>query len=77
MVTQGVAECSPVSPTSQIVSELATTWRSYLPEHALQLLLTAESVNNPPVTQRIEAITLFADVVGFTAMTESLADRGS
>ncbi|WP_250030764.1 tetratricopeptide repeat protein [Paractinoplanes maris] len=59
------------------MSELAATWRSYLPEHTLRLLLTIESVSNPPVTQRAEAVVLYADVVGFTALTESFADSGS
>jgi class 3 adenylate cyclase/tetratricopeptide (TPR) repeat protein len=77
VVTQGVTDGPPVPPSSQIVSDLAATWRSYLPEHVLRLLLTAESVNNPPVTQSVEAVTLYADVVGFTAMAESLAGSGS
>ena len=77
MAAQGVTEGVPVDPMSQIVSEMSATWRSYLPEHALRLLLTTDSVNNLPVTHRVQAVTLFADVVGFTAMTESLADAGS
>ncbi len=64
-------------PPSQIVSELATTWRSYLPEHTLRLLLTAESVSNPPVTQRADAVVLYADVAGFTALAESFANTGA
>ncbi|MCY1139017.1 tetratricopeptide repeat protein [Actinoplanes sp. Pm04-4] len=59
------------------MTELAATWRSYLPEHTLRLLLTAESVSNPPVTQRVEAVVLYADVVGFTALAESFAGSGS
>jgi class 3 adenylate cyclase/tetratricopeptide (TPR) repeat protein len=75
VAAQGVTDGSPVTGTSQIVSEMAT-WRSYLPEHALRLLSTA-SVNNPPVTERVDAVTLYADVVGFTAMTESFAGSGT
>ncbi|MCO8274954.1 tetratricopeptide repeat protein [Actinoplanes sp. TRM 88003] len=59
------------------MSELAATWRSYLPEHTLRLLLTADSVGKPPVTQRAEAVVLYADVVGFTALAESFAGSGS
>ncbi|MCM4082825.1 tetratricopeptide repeat protein [Paractinoplanes hotanensis] len=59
------------------MSELAATWRSYLPEHTLRLLLTADSVSNPPVTQNVEAVVLYADVVGFTALAESFAGSGS
>ena len=77
MVTQGVTEERSVTRASQIVTELAATWRSYLPEHALGLLAASESVGNPPVTRRTDAIVLYADVVGFTAMTESFAGSGS
>ncbi|GID29265.1 tetratricopeptide repeat protein [Paractinoplanes brasiliensis] len=77
MAAQGVTQESPRTPSSQIVNELAATWRSYLPEHTVRLLLTAESVSNPPVTQRAEAVVLYADVVGFTALAESFAGSGS
>jgi predicted ATPase/class 3 adenylate cyclase len=77
VATQGVTEGSTVTQMSQIVSEMSATWRSYLPEHVLRLLPSTESVNNPPVTQRVYAVTLYADVVGFTAMTESFAGSGS
>ena len=53
------------------------TWRSYLPEHVLRLLLRPAGAGAPPVTDRVDAIVLFADVVGFTAMTEELAGAGS
>ncbi|MEU8820311.1 tetratricopeptide repeat protein [Actinoplanes sp. NPDC048796] len=68
---------SAVTPSSQIVSELAATWRSYLPDYALRLRVATESVSNPPITQRAQAVVLFADVVGFTAMTESFAGSGA
>ncbi|MBB4693958.1 tetratricopeptide repeat protein [Paractinoplanes abujensis] len=57
--------------------ELAATWRSYLPEHVLRILLTTDNVSIPPVTQRAEAVILYADVVGFTAMAESFSGSGS
>jgi class 3 adenylate cyclase len=76
VAAQGVAQQPPTTPSSQIVSELAATWRSYLPEHTVRLLLTAESVIKPPVTQRAEAVVLYADVVGFTALAGSFADSG-
>ncbi|MEV4343001.1 tetratricopeptide repeat protein [Actinoplanes sp. NPDC049596] len=56
---------------------MSATWRSYLPEHVLRLLHGTTSVSNPPITQRSDAVVLFADVVGFTAMTESFAGSGS
>ncbi|MET0419866.1 MAG: tetratricopeptide repeat protein [Actinoplanes sp.] len=56
---------------------MAATWRSYLPEYALRLLLSTENVGNLPVTERVEAVTLYADVAGFTAMAESFAGSGS
>ncbi|WP_202991977.1 tetratricopeptide repeat protein [Paractinoplanes lichenicola] len=72
-----MTEQLPVISSSQIVNALAATWRSYLPEHVLRLLLTADSVSIPPVTQRAHAVVLYADVVGFTALTESFAGSGS
>ncbi|MFI1991761.1 tetratricopeptide repeat protein [Actinoplanes sp. NPDC020271] len=56
---------------------MAATWRSYLPEHAIDLLRTVETVGNPPMIQRADAVVLFADVAGFTTMAESLAGSGS
>ncbi|AEV83522.1 Adenylate cyclase type 10 [Actinoplanes sp. SE50] len=73
--TPGVTDDS--SPTSQIAAELAATWRSYLPDHAIGLLRTGESVGNLPLSERTDAVILFADVAGFTAMAESLAGSGS
>src|SRR4051794_8386979 len=57
--------------------DLAITWRSYLPEHVLRLLTESARIGELPVTQRCEAIVLYADVVSFTAMAETLAERGS
>ncbi|MFC3738762.1 tetratricopeptide repeat protein [Paractinoplanes deccanensis] len=56
---------------------MSATWRSYLPEHILRMLLGTPSVSNPPITERSGAVVLYADVVGFTAMTESFAGSGS
>jgi class 3 adenylate cyclase/tetratricopeptide (TPR) repeat protein len=67
----------PSRPTPQIADELTATWRSYLPEHAIDLLRTSETVGNPPMIQQVDAVVLFADVVGFTTMAESLAGSGS
>jgi predicted ATPase/class 3 adenylate cyclase len=64
-------------PTSQFASELTATWRSYLPDHAIGLLRAHKSVGNLPLTEQTDAIILFADVAGFTAMAESLAGSGS
>jgi predicted ATPase/class 3 adenylate cyclase len=43
----------------------------------MRLFATVDGVDNPPVVQRLDAIVLFADVVGFTAMTESLSGAGN
>lgn len=72
-----VTDSFPRHQSEQTANDLDATWRSYLPEHVLHLLRTAQSVSNPPVTQRTEAVVLFADVVGFTAMTESFGSSGS
>ncbi|GLW31186.1 tetratricopeptide repeat protein [Actinoplanes regularis] len=61
----------------QIADDLTATWRSYLPEHAIDLLRTTDSVGNLPMIQDEDAVVLFADVAGFTAMAESLAGSGS
>ncbi|HEY6596722.1 MAG TPA: tetratricopeptide repeat protein [Asanoa sp.] len=63
--------------SSHAGSDLASTWRSYLPEHVMRLLLSSEGASDPPRTQRIDAVILYADVVGFTAMAEALAGSGS
>jgi class 3 adenylate cyclase/tetratricopeptide (TPR) repeat protein len=55
---------------------LAATWWSYLPDHIVRLL-PASGVIEPPVAQRTDAVILFADVVGFTAMAEALSGSGS
>ncbi|SNS26360.1 tetratricopeptide repeat protein [Actinoplanes regularis] len=64
-------------PASQIATELAATWRSYLPDHAMGLLRTRGTVGNLPLTEKVAAVVLFADVAGFTTMAESLAGSGS
>ncbi|MFC7534231.1 tetratricopeptide repeat protein [Actinoplanes sp. GCM10030250] len=76
VATSGVTD-DFTRPASQIADELAATWRSYLPEHAIDLLRTTESVSNLPLTERVDAVLLFADVAGFTAMAESLAGSGN
>ncbi|MDY7090607.1 MAG: hypothetical protein SYR96_36635, partial [Actinomycetota bacterium] len=61
MGPQGVTDKHAVTQSSQDVGNMAATWRSYLPEHVLRLLLTTDNVSNPPVTQRVEAVVLYAD----------------
>ena len=46
---------------------LAATWRSYLPDHVVRMLPASGAIE-PPLAQRTDAVVLFADVVGFTAM---------
>jgi class 3 adenylate cyclase/tetratricopeptide (TPR) repeat protein len=55
---------------------LTATWRSYLPDHVFRLLPASGAID-PPVAQRTDAVMLFADVVGFTAMAEALSGSGS
>ncbi|HEX5994245.1 MAG TPA: AAA family ATPase, partial [Jiangellales bacterium] len=57
-------------------SNLAATWRSYLPEHVMRLLASGVC-SDPPVTRPSHAVVLYADVVGFTAMAEALSDSGT
>jgi len=52
-------------------------WRSYLPEYVGRLLPTSGEAVDPPVTHGMDAVMLFADVVGFTAMAEALSGSGS
>jgi class 3 adenylate cyclase/tetratricopeptide (TPR) repeat protein len=58
-------------------SETGSAWRSFVPEHVLRALLdhpTGVPIASPEST---EAALLFADVVGFTPMSEALAAEGS
>src|SRR5690349_22122249 len=55
---------------------LAATWRSYLPDHVVRMLPASGAIE-PPLAQRTDAVVLFADVVGFTAMAEALSGLGS
>jgi class 3 adenylate cyclase/tetratricopeptide (TPR) repeat protein len=58
-------------------SRVSLAWRSFVPEHVVKTLL--EHPTGMPVAsaEPTEAVVLFADVVGFTPMSEALAAAGS
>lgn len=57
------------------MAALLQTILSYIPHSLLTLLLQQES-SSDPVRHQLEAAVLFADVSGFTTLTEALAERG-
>jgi class 3 adenylate cyclase len=59
-------------PMAQGLASLAP----YIPPTLLRAVLADPSVSLPPAAQRFPAVVLFADVSGFTPLTERLAERG-
>ena len=55
--------------------ELLQTTLSYIPHSLLDILIQQES-SPDPVRHHMEAAVMFADVSGFTALTEALAEKG-
>ena len=53
-------------------SHMSTAWLPYLPEHLARAIAARPDA---PVgrARRVHAVTLFADVSGFTPMSEALA----
>ena len=49
---------------------------SYLPHHLASLLVTQPAIDPREQIQRMSAVVLFADVSGFTPLTEALARNG-
>jgi class 3 adenylate cyclase/tetratricopeptide (TPR) repeat protein len=58
-------------------SETGSAWRSFVPEHVLRALLDHPAGMPIASPEPTEAALLFADVVGFTPMSEALAAEGS
>lgn len=58
-----------------MTSSLATTL-SYIPHSLLSLLLVRGQVTNEPMQYEFEAAVLFADVSGFTPLSEALGQKG-
>jgi predicted ATPase/class 3 adenylate cyclase len=52
-------------------------WRSFVPDFMIQKLLMYPGETATAKTECTEAVVLFADVVGFTSMSEALAQAGS
>jgi class 3 adenylate cyclase/tetratricopeptide (TPR) repeat protein len=55
----------------------SSTWRSFVPDLVIRTLL--DHPGGPPIasTKPTDAVVLFADIVGFTPMSEALARAGS
>lgn len=49
---------------------------TYLPSSILDFLYTSDQDAEPPLRQDYETVVLFADVSGFTKLSEAFADRG-
>jgi predicted ATPase/class 3 adenylate cyclase len=56
---------------------MSSTWRSFVPEYVVQALLYHPDSIPIASPEPTEAVVLFADVVGFTPMSEALARAGS
>src|SRR5262245_44629378 len=55
---------------------LIETFASYVPRLIIQRLLTDPILITEPLSQRFPAAVLYADISGFTALTERLAEQG-
>jgi class 3 adenylate cyclase/tetratricopeptide (TPR) repeat protein len=56
---------------------LGSTWSSFVPEHVVQLLVEHPHAIPIASTQPTPAVVVFADVVGFTTMSEALGGVGN
>nr|MBA3764787.1 AAA family ATPase [Actinomycetota bacterium] len=66
-----------VGPTTPLVAKEETRrLRSYLPALVLERLTTAHGPETPGTEHRFGAAALFADISGFTSMSEALAATG-
>jgi class 3 adenylate cyclase/tetratricopeptide (TPR) repeat protein len=57
-------------------ARLSSAWGSYVPDYVIQLLRSHSHEVPIANADRTEAVVLFADVVGFTPMSEALARSG-
>jgi len=58
------------------MADMLSTIISYIPTSLMGLLLEQETPPNEPTRRSFEAAVLFADVSGFTPLTEALAKKG-
>ena len=56
---------------------VSSVWRSFVPEYVVRTLLAHGEDLPLARADSADAVVLFADVVGFTAMSEALARVGS
>jgi class 3 adenylate cyclase/tetratricopeptide (TPR) repeat protein len=58
-------------------ADLRLAWRSFVPDYVIWTLRRRPELPPAAGTERAEAVVLFADVVGFTPMSEALARAGA
>ena len=58
------------------MKSLSPTWESYVPRHTVMRLAAQPTRAMHPTVERFSTAVLYADVAGFTALTELLARRG-
>jgi class 3 adenylate cyclase len=66
-----------VASQDAVQSSVSSAWRSFVPEHVVKTLLEHPTGTPVASAKPTEAVVLFADVVGFTPMSEALAAVGS
>jgi class 3 adenylate cyclase/tetratricopeptide (TPR) repeat protein len=60
----------------ELMSDLLSNFAAYVPPTLTRTILKNPSLSTEPVAERFPAAVLFADVSGFTPLTESLAQKG-
>lgn len=55
---------------------MASNWQSYIPDYIVEQLIETPDVNLLGRSHRFDAVVLFADVSGFTAISEALGKSG-
>ncbi|MCB0210777.1 MAG: tetratricopeptide repeat protein [Anaerolineae bacterium] len=55
---------------------MSTNWQSYVPHHVIEQLTRLAGDNPIGQVQRLQAVTLFADISGFTQISEALGKVG-
>jgi predicted ATPase/class 3 adenylate cyclase len=58
-------------------ADLSVAWRSFVPDYVIWSLLRRPDQTPTAGVERADAVVLFADVVGFTPMSEALARSGA
>ncbi len=67
----------PLSRLEESMSDLLSTIAPYIPPTLLRAILADPQVPTQPSVERFPAAVLFADVSGFTPLTEALAQKGA